>query len=758
MKKADINQYGNLKNSSLADVKYKKENNFKIIFKLILTVFTIFATTGMIVGMYLISYIISMSSEKIDYDLRAMKLQLTSQIYILDENGKFKEYDSVHHSEDRIWVDFKDIPDAMKNAIIAIEDKRFESHNGVDWIRTFSAVSHLFGSGSSYGGSTITQQTIKNLTEDNEVSLTRKIREIFRSINMENEYSKDEILEAYLNAVNFGSGCRGVQASAKNYFNKDISECSIAQCAAIAGITKNPAAYNPLIFPENNKKRRELVLSEMYNQGKISKQEYDDAIEESKNMTFGKVSDTDEEEVSEKWIYNWYVDAMLKEVVDDLNTRLELGRQSAWEMLCRQGLKIYCAMDENTQKAAESVIRDPNIMPKDEKLELGYIMMDFDGRVLASLGSREEKKGNLWRDRANDRQSRRQPGSAIKPLGVYAPAIDSELCHYSSFISNEKIPNFYGAGNPGPNNWDNSSGGEVFTFKAISRSLNIPAVRTLEKLTSMKSYEFLTKKLGFTSLEESDIHAPVALSLGGMAHGVTPKEMTAGFQIFGNGGIYHKPYKYFYITDRNGKVLLDNRNQVGIQAIKPETATIMNRLLTNVVQSGTGTSAAISGWRIGGKTGTTNNDNDAYFVGFSPYSVAGLWLGYEPAKKINQATTTTNIIWREIMKKFLSGKPSKDYPSNSNVVERSFCATTGKIATNRCPIGGTGYYASSNMPPVCNLHPGDYSTPPKKEEPSPQEPKEPENPAPGNDAEQPNIAQPNGENNTENTQQNQAEQ
>ena len=301
MRKTDINKFtGEAEQQKAvttnAAVKGAK-GTLSIVWKLLSTFLMILCVSLVVVGISVMIYLFGLANEPTGIDLHASKLQLTSFIYVNDENGNPVEYQRLHSTENRIWVDYEDIPQSMKDAIIAIEDKRFYDHNGVDWVRTAGAVFSLASGSDSYGGSTLTQQLIKNITDDNQVSITRKLREIFRALNLERDFTKDEILEAYLNIVNFGSGCRGVQAAAHLYFGKDIQDCSIAQCAAIAGITQNPAAYTPLDYPESNKERRETVLQEMYDQGKISKEEYDQAMEESQTMTFvGYVEEEEDEE------------------------------------------------------------------------------------------------------------------------------------------------------------------------------------------------------------------------------------------------------------------------------------------------------------------------------------------------------------------------------------------------------------------------------------------------------------------------------
>ena len=287
-RETDISQYKDIQpeiNPAVRKVNPIKRF-FKALGKFIFTIFSVCVVAGLIAVISLGIYIASLASEPTGIDLRAKSLNQTSFIMVQNSDGKFEQYQTLYSTENRIWVDNQKIPQAMKDAVVSIEDKRFFDHHGVDWTRTLSAVVSLASGTDSYGGSTITQQLIKNITDDNEVSLTRKMREICKALKLENEYTKDEILEAYLNVVNFGNNCQGVESAAQLYFDKSIENCSIAECAAIAGITQNPSKWNPLSYPENNKIRREIIINEMYDQGKITEDEYDAAMKESANMTF----------------------------------------------------------------------------------------------------------------------------------------------------------------------------------------------------------------------------------------------------------------------------------------------------------------------------------------------------------------------------------------------------------------------------------------------------------------------------------------
>jgi len=654
------------------------DNNFQKVFsKFLKAFFTVFLIIGFFIFTTGVVYLLQVVNDDVEYDVKASKMRLSSIIYALDEDGNFKEDTMAYDTENRIWVNFENIPKNMKNAVIAIEDKRFYDHMGVDWKRTFGAAINLFLKSDTYGGSTLTQQLIKNLTGENETSITRKLKEMCRAMNFEKKCSKDEILEAYLNVVHFGSGCYGVQAAANKYFGKDIGDCSLCECASIAGITQNPTLFNPLLHPENNRKRRETVLSEMLSQTKITQDEYNKAMEESKNMVFQRSNNKQKNQPEN--VRDWYTEALINDVINDLSEKYKISKSAAQKMVYTQGLKIYSAVDKKAQKIAEDVVYNSKVLDGDKKLELGYLMMDFDGRILATIGSRAKKTANSLFDRAN--YAKRQPGSSIKPIGVYAPAIELGLYDYNSTLPDSPIENFFGPGKPGPRNWYSGYRGTVSLQWAIEQSANAPAVQALRRLTNRKSYDFLKDKLQIKSLTDADLASMPALALGGLHVGVTVREMVAAFQIFGNGGMYNKPHTYFYVLDRNGKILLDNRNNVGTRAISEKTATIMNKLLRNVIVSGTGKVANIPNWNIIGKTGSTNSNKDSWLIAMSPYAVAGIWTGYNLPKKLS-STVYSKQVWKEIMSRYLADKEIKDYQYDDEALKNMSSPEEGQLEAN----------------------------------------------------------------------------
>lgn len=712
MRKTDISNYNDTAGKSSVSVGAVFKETFALIAKLLVTAFLVMIITGVVVGVSVMFYVIDIANEPNTINLEEISFVETSHVYIKDDNGNFpsKPDKSLYSTENRVWVKFKDIPQNMVNAQIAIEDKRFYEHEGVDWYRTGGAVYSLATGQDDFGGSTITQQLIKNITNDNEVSITRKLREIFRAIQLEKEYTKDDILEAYLNIVNYGSGCRGVQSAARLYFNKDIKDCTVCECAAIAGITQNPYAFDPLIFPENNQKRREIVLGEMFNQEMITQEEYDKAMKESENLRFfGYIIEEEED-------WSWYDDRLFRDVSRDLAKAKRISVAEAEEIIYTKGLKIYSAMDKKAQEAAEKKIREWST-PDDKKLDVGFMMMDFEGRVLATVGGRQERDGRLLWDNAS--QARLQPGSTIKPLTSFTPAIESKKIHYSSLILDEPSSNWSylpdGSSVMGPKNWYDSYYGLITATRALSISSNAATVSVLRMVGMDQAYSFLTDKLNFTHLDEDDKSNLAGLSIGGFKGGVTVEEMTASYAIFCNEGYYYEPYTYYWVEDSDGNILLDNRDRgQPDRTISAETATIMNRMLHDVCNSGEegmGYRTAIDGWDIIGKTGTTDSSFDNWFVGASPYAVAGIWTGHSnPGKIAESEQSKVHVLWHDIMEEYLKGKEKKIFSLSQNVEQHNFSKTTGNLLSYMTDDMAVGYYTFDNMP-------GYEKIPTKPEEP-----------------------------------------
>jgi len=685
---------------------------FGVTMKAILGVILVGLITGIIVGISLLFYIASLSNEKADFKLSAVKLRQTSFVYNTDAEGKEREHVRLHGSENRVWVDLKRIPKHMRDAYIAIEDERFDTHHGVDWKRTAAAGLNLFVGydDRNFGASTITQQLIKNRTGDDAVSLNRKITEIFKALNLEKEYSKDEILESYLNVIALGNGCNGVQAAANTYFGKDVEKLSLAESASIAAITQNPSKYNPLRNKENNKKRQEHVLAMMKKNERITEAEYQDAIKEE--LVFKKKKQT--ETVVPVWDY--YVDLIIEDVIADLMTGdMNYSRQAAIDSVYNGGLKIYSAVDTKLQGILEDIYyNNDNCLPGDVTMQSATLVMGYDGRVLGTIGGRGKKPGNRCLNRST--QSKRQPGSSIKPLAAYAPAIDANIAWWSKAYPDEMLTLRLGGGRTRqwPKNANRTYHPNMLIQKAIQISSNCVAARVVQDLSPERSFHFLRDMLGFTSLVELWVdssgkqHTDVDLSpmaTGGMTLGVTVREMSAGYAIFGNGGKYYKPYTYYKIKDYTNTTLIDNVKKPPVEAVAEGTASEMNKLLQTVIQGGTGASARLSGWTIFGKTGTTNDNRDRWFVGGTPLCVAAVWTGYDHPASIAGSANPGIRIWNEIMKRYHEDQPHRDF-EYPGITTKRYCAVTGYAPQSYCSTTGVGWFRRDVKLPPCN---GDHS-------------------------------------------------
>ncbi len=675
---------------------------FKAFGRVLFTFLMVMTIAGTIIGISLGIYVVGIAAEDTGINLKAKQLNQTSFIYVKNSEGKFKKYQSLYSTENRVWVDFNKIPQHMKDAQIAIEDKRFLEHRGVDLNRTMGAILNLSSGEASYGGSTMTQQLIKNISDDNEVSLTRKIREIVKALKLETEYTKDEILEAYLNVVNYGNNCQGVQSAANLYFGKNIDKCSIAQCAAIAGITQNPSKFNPLVHPKHNKDRRELVLREMVDQNKITQEQYKEALKESENMKF--VGFTKNKTNMSKKIQNWYLDELQKDLQKDLAQYYNISEKAASEKIFSEGLKIYSAMDEKAQTYLENAALNINTT-YDHGMQCAATMIDMNGAVIATTGSSQEKTGNLLFDRATD--SVLQPGSSIKPVVVYPYAIEKKKLHYSSVVKDEALPKYKvvnGQYVAGPNNWYHSYKGNMLLPDAIEWSANATAAQVMNMISPEAAYNQVVTLQGFSHLKEADKDNTGGLSIGGLTGGVTVREMAATFTYMGNGGKYFKPYTYYYVTDADGNVIIDNRDAIPKESYSPSTAYIMNRLLHYNITYSSHTNAAyarVDGWDICGKTGTTDSDKDSWFCGISPYCSLAIWTGFDRPHTISitgQRTATT--MFSDVMGYYLEGKKHKEYAMPKTIIEANYSASGGAVYNVGNATEGryVGYYTEDNMP------------------------------------------------------------
>ncbi|MBQ2697012.1 MAG: PBP1A family penicillin-binding protein [Clostridia bacterium] len=683
--------------------KKKKNSNTKQIVKRILL------ATG-IVFVLLIAIIAGAAFGFIDNstDLIAQEynLELASVVYYTDpKTNEVMEYNRVYADQNRVWVDLEKTPEMLKKAFIAIEDERFESHNGVDWKRTFGAtIGYIFKGSDSYGGSTITQQLIKNVTGDNDRSPIRKIQEIVRALNLERKMSKDEIIEMYMNTIYLGQGCHGVQSAANVYYSKDVSELSLAECASIAGITQYPSKYDPLVNYDANKQKQEVVLKKMLELGYITKDEYDQAVSEELKLKKGTTK------VDKSRIQSYFTDQIIMDVIQDLMTRNNMSESEATKLIFKGGLKIYSTVDPKVQSAMENIFENDKNFPGsgENKPQSAMVVMDpYTGEVKGIVGGRGQKTGNRVLNRAT--QSMRQPGSSIKPLAVYAPAIENGIITPATIVNDSSLT----IGNWSPKNSDGSFLGPITARVALEKSRNVPAVRILDKLSVDRSFDFMTKKLGFTTLVSSEKRADgknysdkylSSLGLGGLTDGVTVMEMTAAYSTFVNQGIYTKPITYTKVTDANGRVILENKPETN-RAMSETTAYTMAQMLSGVVTYGTGTAAKPSGIFAGGKTGTTDKDVDRWFAGFTPNYVGVVWFGYDNPKSMSGLGNPCTSTWRKVMEAIHKDVSVKTLVQPQNMTAVTVCQVTGKVAGEECESTRVDYFKSGTQPPgICSSH------------------------------------------------------
>ncbi len=685
---------------------------FGFIVKTLFAVILVGMVTGIIVGTSLFLYVMTLAGTEADINLNAVKLNQTSFVYTTDAKGNTKEQVRLHGTENRVWVDLDSIPENMKKAVIAIEDERFEEHKGVDWQRTLAAGLNLFSGDKMFGASTITQQLIKNRTGDDDVSLNRKLTEIFKALNLEKKFSKPEILESYLNVIALGNGCNGVQAAANTYFDKDVKDLTLAECACIAGITQNPSKFNPLRNPENNKARQEIVLNMMANNEFITVEEARAAKAEKLNF---KQKEKTEVAVP---VWDYYVDLIIEDVIADMISEKDMSRQAAIDSVYNGGLRIYSAVDHKMQGILEDIFyNNDKCLPNNKSLQCATLVVNYEGRVLGTIGGRGKKPSNRCLNRST--QSKRQPGSSIKPIGAYAPAIEYDFASWSKVFPDEMIQLKEGGKVINwPKNSNRTYHPAMTVQKAIQISSNCVAARVVQLMGPRTCFDFLTQKLGFTSLVESrtDEKTGKALSndltlaaygTGGMTFGVTIREMSAGYAVFGNGGKFYKPYSYTKIMDYENKVtVIDHTDDEPIQAISQGNATVMNKLLQKVTQSGgTAPGAGFGSWTVFGKTGTTNDNKDRWFVGGTPICVAAVWSGYDMPASMGKMSNPCIPVWREIMKRYHDGVKKKDFDLKGATTKR-YCTVTGGAAQSYCYSTQVGWYERGFSLKKCN---GDHS-------------------------------------------------
>ena len=710
----NFNNFGKKREQVNKESKANKKRKVKKIAKAFGKVFVSVLLIGIITGCLVVGafaiYVFNFVDDTVYEDLDELKLDFTTTVYIEDaKSGEYVEYQRLHGEENRIWVDFETIPQNLKNAFVAVEDQRFNEHNGVDWKRTVAAFANMFIDlySSNQGGSTITQQLVKNLTGDKDQSPMRKIREIMRARYLEGEYEKDTILECYLNTICLANGIYGVEVAANYYFGKSVDELTLVECAAIASLAKEPERYRPDKNPKNNQKRRNIVLRLMYEQDYITKEIYEEA--KATELTVVAYSSA----INTEKVNSYFIDALIDEVIDGLVEEYNYDRTYASKNFYNGGYKIYCTLNQNVQNVLEEeyLKTDKYFTLKSKKNSGQYVqsamtVMDYEGHIVGIVGGAGEKTENRGLNRAT--MSYRHPGSTMKPLAAYSQALQKNIINYSKMVEDSPIPNYFKSGKAGPGNSYSGYAGYMTVAKALERSTNTIPCKLVKQMGVQGTYYYLTDCLGLTSLDAKEDMNLSSLGLGGTYTGITTTQSAAAFAIFGNLGNYYEPTTFTLVKDQHDNVILQQNDPT--IAIDENTATIMNHLLQNVVYGSQGTAKAIADYsdtmKCYAKTGTSSDVYDSWLVGGTPYYVASCWFGFDMQEQLYR-TDLAKTMWKNVMQKIHKDLEPKEFVDSEFVTKRYYCTNTGLLANDTCTSVDVGYYKTNySLPSACTTHKG----------------------------------------------------
>ena len=756
---------------------------------------------GSLLSVLAVVYVVQATANDGDLlDLDNIQLSQSSVVVATDpDTGAQVEYATLRSSNShRVWADLEQIPEYLQYAFICTEDKDFYNEPGVNFKRTIGAMINEYVLpiySSKQGASTLEQQLIKNLTDDDSASgvegALRKLREIYRALCLSRSYSKQTILEAYLNTISFTGTIQGVQTAANEYFDKDVSQLTLWECASIASITKNPTNYNPYTNPENLINRRNFLMYNMWQQGVISEEEYRNAAAQPLVL-----ADNSSKKTTSTTSY--FTDALFSELVQDIMAKEGIDESAAQKLLYTGGFTIEATVNTKVQSAMENLMLnagdayfpagwheeevtslsddDVQVMNADGtpktrtgedgtvyyyrnvRTQAAMVTLDYDGNVVALVGGLGEKTKSLSLNRAYG--VTRQTGSTIKPIGAYALGVEYGLVNWSTMLnnsplyqkqdmvirdedycrrnglmglSNSQLKKYPNAWRSWPRNYGGSYGdnSDVPLWNGLARSLNTIAVRVGDLVGADNIFNFVYNTLQLDTLDPTSDVGLAQLVMGSQTHGVTPMALAAAFQIFYDGE-YTTPHLYTRVLDRDGNIYLEN-NATSYQALTPDTAYVMNRLLKNVLYSSVGTAGGrypnSKGMESFGKTGTASDEKDLWFVGGTPYYVTAVWWGYDAPYDMTktlskqQAKTRTCVMaWKALMEQVQADLPYKAFPTSAGVVERRYCTQSGLLAGGSCPSTAVGYYRADDLPATCNYS---HSAAPQSTEetaPTPEQP------------------------------------
>ena len=680
------------------DVDYKKAIRKKKIKRIIITV--------IIIVIVILAIILGISA----YNWK----QITTDMFT-NENSVVVDSDGniiaeLGSERKKIKIENDDMPENLKNAYVSIEDERYYKHHGVDIKRTGSAIINyvIHMGNSSFGGSTITQQLVKNLTGDNSGSISRKVKEWWKAYLLECYFSKEEILDMYLNVIYVGPNIYGVGAGSQYYFSKDVQNLTLAECAFLAGINNSPNSYNPFDNETDNtekiKNRTITVLDKMLELEYITEEEHNTAVSEVNNgLRFrqGTVEASD-------GIYSYHTDALINEIIQDIADKKNITEDFATNYLYLGGLTINSTQNSSIQDETETEFnkRQYNIASREggDPAQAAMVIIDHKtGQVVACVGGLGEKDTARGLNRAT--QSTRQTGSSIKPLAVLAPGIDKKKFTAATMYADVKTTF---KGNYAPENY-NDYLGQITVRRAVESSQNIPFVEMMEEIGVKTSISYL-KDMGITTLTEKD--ESLSLALGGLDKGITPLEMAAAYATIANDGVYIEPTFYTEITNQSGKTIVEAKPE-SHRVFSKQVAYILKEILTQPVKgtNGTATYCSISGIDVAAKTGTTDENYDRWLCGFTPYYTAATWFGYDQNETIYfNRQNPAGIIWANVMRTIHSGLANATFEKPSWIQTETICADSGCIANSGCTNTYEEYFLWGTKPDDCTKHSGNRIT------------------------------------------------
>ncbi len=585
---------------------------------------------------------------------------------ILDKDGN--SVGNLHAGENRVPVDFDEISPNAVNALVAIEDQRFYTHNGIDPIRIGGAmIANIKAGGIVQGGSTITQQLTGLVFLDRtEKSYTRKLKEAILAMEVEKEFSKDEIITHYLNRAYFGGGAYGIEAASEYFFAKHANELTVPEAAMLAGCIQNPSKWSPIGYPENALKRRNLVLDQMAKCEFITKDEAEQYKASEIQLSEVRVTAKANDGVTP-------YQSFINHVIEESLVALELENDKD---LYTGGYIIHSTMDPAIQSRMEEVFNNDGNFPN-ESIQAAMVVTDPEtGEVRGVVGGRHQKAA---RELNRATQSYRQPGSSFKPVAAYGPAFEAG---YGPGTVVDDYPKDY-SGHVFQNS-NRTYNGLVPIRKAIVSSLNVVAVKTMEMTGIDECYKF-AKQLGFSKMDDNDRNLSTAL--GGLTTGVSPLELAGAYGAFANNGVFIEPYAITKITDQNGKVIWEHDTEKK-PVMSEQTAYLLTSCLTDAATSGTGSRAKVDGHQTAGKTGTTSDNKDAWFAGYTKHYVGVVWIGYDTPKKLGSNAfggTLSAPIFSKVMNTIHQGLPAENFAAPSGITTVTIDTKSGLLASETTP-------------------------------------------------------------------------